>query len=179
MATVSHEAYLTEESEIADVSRLISSISIFISLFMLCVLLTYTQSCSYMIAINNIKATHTIKVIDKAYGQNVNTLSVIALSCQQKQHVDRLSFLTVLLSLSFCDIKLLTIMWLRKKSPLLFMPPVWWPISVELSVSQSVCQSVRPSENFNGHNFFNIEHSNLIFGIHVHLMELHIFSCER
>ena len=132
-----------------------------------------------MIAINNIKATHTIKVIDKAYGQNVNTLSVIALSCQQKQHVDRLSFLTVLLSLSFCDIKLLTIMWLRKISPLLFMLPVGWPISVELSVSQSVCQSVRPSENFNGHNFFNIEHSNLIFGIHVHLMELHIFSCER
>jgi len=97
-----------------------------------------------MIAINNIKATHTIKVIDKAYGQNVNTLSVIALSCQQKQHVDRLSFLTVLLSLSFCDIKLLTIMWLRKISPLLFMLPVGWPISVELSVSQSVCQSVRP-----------------------------------
>jgi len=57
-----------------------------------------------MIAINNNKATHTIKVIDKAYGKNVKTLSVIALSSQQKQHVDRLSFLTVLLSLSFCDI---------------------------------------------------------------------------
>ncbi len=45
-----------------------------------------------MIAINNNKAIHTIKVIDKAYGKNVKTLSVIALSCQQKQHVDRLSF---------------------------------------------------------------------------------------
>jgi hypothetical protein len=39
------------------------------------------------------------------------------------------------------------------------MPLVGWHIAVELSVSQSV----RPAENFNGHNFFNIEHSNLIF----------------
>jgi len=59
------------------------------------------------------------------------------------------------------------------------MPPVGWHIAVELSVSQSVCQSVRPSENFNGHNFFNIDYRNLIFGIHVHLMELHILSGER
>ena len=44
------------------------------------------------------------------------------------------------------------------------------------------CQiyGVCPSENFNiGHNFFNIEDSNLIFGMHVHLTELHILSGER
>jgi len=109
------------------------------------------------------------------------------------------------------------------------MPPVGLHIEVELSVSQYVCQSVRPSgkktstlaitfallkietwylacvctswswtfligerssfkvkcqiygvcpsENFNiGHNFFNIEDSNLIFGVHVYLMKLHILS---
>jgi len=40
--------------------------------------------------------------------------------------------------------------------------------------------SVRPSENFNiGHHFFNIEDSNLIFGMHVYLMELHILEGER
>ena len=40
--------------------------------------------------------------------------------------------------------------------------------------------SVRPSENFNiGHNLSNIEDSNLIFGMHVHLMALHILSGER
>ena len=34
--------------------------------------------------------------------------------------------------------------------------------------------------NFNiGHNFCNIEDSNLIFGMHVYLMELHILSGER
>jgi hypothetical protein len=38
----------------------------------------------------------------------------------------------------------------------------------------SVSLCVRPSENLNGHNFFNIEHRNLICVIHVHLMELHI-----
>jgi hypothetical protein len=63
------------------------------------------------------------------------------------------------------------------------MPPVGWHIAVELSVSQyvcmSVCQSVRPSENFNGHYFFNIEDKNLIFVMHVHLTELHILSGER
>ena len=36
---------------------------------------------------------------------------------------------------------------------------------------------VRASENFNmGHNFCNIEDSNLIFGMHVYLMKLHILS---
>ena len=56
------------------------------------------------------------------------------------------------------------------------MPPVGWNIAVELSVSPSVCSS----ENFNiGHNFCNIEDSNLIFGMHVYLMELHILSGER
>ena len=38
----------------------------------------------------------------------------------------------------------------------------------------------RLSENFNiGHNFCNIEDSNLMFGMHVYLMELHILSAER
>ena len=42
----------------------------------------------------------------------------------------------------------------------------------------SVCpSSVCLSENFNvGHNFCNIEDSNLIFGMHVYLMKLHIFE---
>jgi hypothetical protein len=54
------------------------------------------------------------------------------------------------------------------------MPPVGWHIAVELSV----CQSVRPSEKkINvGHNFCNIEDSNLIFGMHVYLMNPHILS---
>jgi hypothetical protein len=30
-----------------------------------------------------------------------------------------------------------------------------------------------------GHNFCNIEDSNLIFGMHVYLMKLHILSGER
>ena len=56
------------------------------------------------------------------------------------------------------------------------MPPVGWHIAVELSVRLSV----RPSENFNVcHNFGNIKDSNLIFGMHVYLMELHILSGER
>ncbi len=47
-------------------------------------------------------------------------------------------------------------------------------LSVGLLVGWSVCA------NFNiGHNFFNIEDSNLIFGMHVYLMELHILSGER
>ena len=53
----------------------------------------------------------------------------------------------------------------------IFMPRVGRHIAVELSVRPSVC----PSENFNvGHNFCNIEDSNLIFGMHVYLMKLHI-----
>ena len=57
------------------------------------------------------------------------------------------------------------------------MPPVGWHIAVELSVRLSVRPSVCPSENFNvGHNFCNIEDSNLIFGMHVYLMKLHILS---
>ena len=60
------------------------------------------------------------------------------------------------------------------------MHPVGWHISVELSVSLSVCQSVRLSENLNfGHNFCNIEDRNLIFGMHVYRMELHILSGKR
>ena len=40
--------------------------------------------------------------------------------------------------------------------------------------------SVRPSKNFNiGHNFFNIEDSNFIFGMDVYLMQLHILSGGR
>jgi hypothetical protein len=35
-----------------------------------------------------------------------------------------------------------------------------------------------PSLKF-GHNFLNIEDSNLIFGMHVYLMKLHILSGER
>ena len=59
---------------------------------------------------------------------------------------------------------------------LFFMPPVGWHIAVELSVCLSVC----PSENFNiGHYFCNIEDSNLIFGINVYLMELHILNGDR
>jgi hypothetical protein len=58
----------------------------------------------------------------------------------------------------------------------ILMPPVGWHIAFELSV----CPSVSPSENFNiGHNFCNIEDSNLIFGMHVYLEELHILSGER
>ena len=48
--------------------------------------------------------------------------------------------------------------------------------SVRLSsVRPSVCPSAR---NFNiAHNFCNSEdHSNLIYGLHVYLMEVHIFS---
>ena len=30
-----------------------------------------------------------------------------------------------------------------------------------------------------GHNFCNIQHSNLVFGMHVYLIELHILSGER
>ena len=60
------------------------------------------------------------------------------------------------------------------------MPPVGWHIAVELSVRLSVRPSVCPSENFNvGHNFCNIEDSNLIFGMHVYLMKLHILSGKR
>ncbi len=35
--------------------------------------------------------------------------------------------------------------------------------------------SVRPKTNI-GHNFFDIEDSNLIFGMHVYLIKLHILS---
>ncbi len=41
------------------------------------------------------------------------------------------------------------------------------------------CQiyGICPSENFNiGHKFLNIDYSNLIFGMHVYLMKLHILS---
>jgi hypothetical protein len=56
------------------------------------------------------------------------------------------------------------------------IPPVGWHIAVELVVSLSVCAS----EKFNiGHNFCNIEDSNLIFCMHVYVMELHILSGER
>ena len=48
------------------------------------------------------------------------------------------------------------------------------------TVRHSVRLSVCPSENFNiGQNFCNIEDSNLIFGMHVYLMELHILSDKR
>jgi hypothetical protein len=51
---------------------------------------------------------------------------------------------------------------------------------LSLSVIQSVSHSLCVSQNFNlGHNFCNIEDSNLIFGMHVYLMELHIVSGER
>jgi len=47
-----------------------------------------------------------------------------------------------------------------------------------LSVCWFVCWFV--CTNFNiGHNFCNIEDSNLIFGLHVYRMELHILSGER
>jgi hypothetical protein len=50
----------------------------------------------------------------------------------------------------------------------------FWPVCL------SVILSVILSQNFNiGHNFCNIEDSNLIFGMHVYLMELHILSGER
>jgi len=53
-----------------------------------------------------------------------------------------------------------------------FYAPEGWHIVFQLSVCLS--------ENFNiGHNFCNIEHSNFIFGMHVHLIELHILSGER
>jgi len=46
-----------------------------------------------------------------------------------------------------------------------------------LSVIVCVCVCVCVSQNFNlGHNFCNIQDSNLIFGMHVYLMELHILS---
>jgi len=49
------------------------------------------------------------------------------------------------------------------------MPPVGWHLAVELSVC--------PSKNLNvGHNFCNIEKSNLIFGMHVYLIKLHILN---
>ena len=49
-----------------------------------------------------------------------------------------------------------------------------------LSACLSLCVSVCLSQNFNlGHNFCNIEDSNLIFGMHVYFMELHILSGER
>jgi len=52
------------------------------------------------------------------------------------------------------------------------MPPVGWHLAVELSVC--------PSKNLNvGLNFCNIEDSNLIFGMHVYLIKLHILSGER
>ena len=54
--------------------------------------------------------------------------------------------------------------------------------TVRQSVCQYVCMSVCPSvrKNFNiGHYFFTIEDSNLIFGMHVYLMKLHILSGER
>jgi len=51
------------------------------------------------------------------------------------------------------------------------MPQLGWHIAVELSV--------RLSENFYvGHNLCNIEDSNLIFGMHVDLMKLHVLSGE-
>ena len=63
------------------------------------------------------------------------------------------------------------------------MPPVGWHIAVELSISQyvsmCVCQSVRPKKNNIGHNCFTIEDSNLIFGMHVYLMEMNILRGER
>ncbi len=60
----------------------------------------------------------------------------------------------------------------------------WAWVSVILSlchyVTKSFCHSVILSQNFNlGHNICNIEDSNLIFGMHVYLMELHILSGER
>ena len=49
--------------------------------------------------------------------------------------------------------------------------------------TRSIVIATSPSastKNFNiAHNFCNIEDSNLIFGMHVYLMELHILSGER
>ena len=66
--------------------------------------------------------------------------------------------------------------------PLFFMSTsIYWGTYCFLPcllVCWSVCWSV--CANFNiGHNFFNIEDSNLIFGMLVYLMELHILSGER
>ncbi len=48
------------------------------------------------------------------------------------------------------------------------------------NMSPSLYLFVGLCTNFNiGHNFCNIKDSNLIFGMHVYLMELHIFSGER
>ena len=64
---------------------------------------------------------------------------------------------------------------------LFLCPPVYTGghIVFALSVGRLfVCLFV--CANFNiGHNFCNIEDSNLIFGMHVYLMELHILSGER
>jgi len=53
-------------------------------------------------------------------------------------------------------------------------------LSLYVSMCVCVCVSQNFNQNFNlHHNFCNIEHSNLIFGMHVYLMELHILSGER
>jgi len=53
-------------------------------------------------------------------------------------------------------------------------------LSVIVCVCHCVCVSQKFNQNFNiGHNFCNMEDSNLIFGMHVYLIELHILSGER